>query len=530
MFKVEKGKVPACKEQKQLMKFLRKTLDTEPIEIRSQKIYDAVAFMEKYFFPLHDFQRFFVAITVGLYYENGRLVFNQLFMLAGRGTGKNGLISALTFYFISDKNNIKEYNVDIVANSEDQAKRSFEDIYEVVNNNSRIKKAFRLTLEEVKYKVTNAAVKYYTSNAKTKDSLRSGCVIFDEIHQYENYDNIKVFTGGLGKKPEPRRIYITTDGYVRGSVLDDFKERAKRILDGEEAHNGFFPFLFKMDSIKEVKNKELWCKAIPRIDYDSHLRWEVETQYTDSLTNDDLKEDFLTKRMNLPYRQEAKEVASWEEILATNQPIPDLTGCECIGAVDFTSLRDFCSVGLLFKKNQKLYFLHHTFIHEKSLELTKYNININEAIDSGHASIIKNAPVVPASVIVEWFAEKAQQYYIKKVVADRYRFSALAEEFNKEGLTLSGIPSGSITHTKLHPLITTLFAEKNIVFGDDKLMRWYCNNVYVETAKNGNKTYLKIEEKKRKTDGFYAFIHAMSAESELTQEMESVKFYDVVTL
>ena len=48
-------------------------------------------------------------------------------------------------------------------------------------------------------------------------------------------------------------------------------------------------------------------------------------------------------------------------------------------------------------------------------------------------------------------------------------------------------------------------------------MRWYCNNVYVDTDKKGNKSYLKIEPIKRKTDGFFAFLHAMSVEEELIE-------------
>ena len=42
-------------------------------------------------------------------------------------------------------------------------------------------------------------MKGHTNNPKGRDGLRSGKVIFNEVHQYENYDNIKVFTTGQGK-------------------------------------------------------------------------------------------------------------------------------------------------------------------------------------------------------------------------------------------------------------------------------------------------------------------------------------------
>lgn len=522
-------KAHACKEQKQLMKFVKKVLDEEDVYIDSNKIYEAVDVIEKYFpFKLIDFQKFFIAFVVGVFNKDGSLTFNEYFALMGRGSGKNGLISAISFYLQTEKHGIKNYNIDIVATSEDQAKVSFNEIYNIIDDNVKLQKLFNYTKEEIMYKKTKSKLTFKTSNAKTKDGARPGAIIFDEVHQYENYDNIAVHIGGLGKVDNPRIFYITTDGKVRESVLDDLKERAKRVLNGEEKHNGFFPFIFKMDNVREIGKKELWDKAIPRINYSNTLKKQVEKEYNLMLQSADMKEAFLTKRMNIPYVSEARVVATWEEILATNQAIPDLSGLTCIGAVDFSDLRDFCAVGLLFKKDGKRYFIHHTFIHEKSIELTKFNININEAEELGLCTIVKDVPIIPASVVVEWFKEKANKYYIKRVVADRYRYSSLKEEFEKEGIQFDAIPNGAPTHNKLHPLITQIFAEGTIIFGDDKLMRWYCNNVYVDTDGKGNKTYKKIEPIKRKTDGFFAFLHAMVADDDL-QEIQEVKFYDVYT-
>lgn len=527
---VEKGKVYACKEQKQLMNFVRTVLDDENVVIDSEKIYEAVEVVEKYFpFKLLDFQRFFFSFIAGVFYKDtDDLVFDEFFVYMGRGGGKNGLISATSFYLQSDKHAIKNYDIDIVATSEKQAKTSFEEVYQVIEDTPKLQRLFSRTKEEITYKKTNSTLRYNTSNAKTKDGGRPGAVIFDEVHQYENYDNIAVHIGGLGKVPNPRRFYITTDGEVRESVLDDLKEKANRVLLGEDPHNGFFPFIFRMDSEDEVYSPELWEKSIPRINHDRTLKRTVMKEYNDMHQSSELKVAFLTKRMNLPTQNEATAVAEWEEIKATNQPIPDLKGNECIGAVDFAELKDFCTVGLLFKKDGKRIFKQHTFIHEKSIKFTKFNIDIQEAIDLGLATIVKGVPIIPPKLIVDWFKEQAKDYVIKKVVADRYRYAAVKEAFEAEGIELEGIPSGYITHNKLHPLITQLFADRLLIFGDDKLMRWYCNNVYVDTDKKGNKSYLKIEPIKRKTDGFFCFLHAMSADEELSEAVEPV-FFDVYT-
>ncbi|SET55774.1 Phage terminase-like protein, large subunit, contains N-terminal HTH domain [Natronincola peptidivorans] len=527
---VEKKKVHSCKEQKLLMKFVKKVLKDKNVVIDKDKIYEAVEVVEKYFpFKLEDFQKFFFSFVAGVFYKDtGDIVFDDFFVYMGRGGGKNGLISCTSFYLQSDKHNIKNYDIDIVATSEKQAKTSFEEVYQVIEDIPKLQKLFYRTKEEITYKKTNSTLRYCTSNAKTKDGGRPGAVIFDEVHQYENYDNIKVHIGGLGKVENPRRFSITTDGEVRESVLDDLKEKAKRVLLGEDPHNGFFPFIFKMDNEKEVEDPELWEKSIPRINHNRTLKRTVMKEYNDMHQSSELKVAFLTKRMNLPTQNEAKAVAEWVEIKATNQPIPDLIGQECIGAVDYADLKDFCSVGLLFKKDGKRIFKQHTFIHEKSIKFTKFNIDIKEAVDLGLATIVRGEPIIPPKLIVDWFKEQAISYVIKMVVADRYRYAGLKEAFEAEGIEFHGIPSGYITHNKLHPLITQLFAGGLLIFGDDKLMRWYVNNCYVQTDSKGNKSYHKIEPIKRKTDGFFCFLHAMSKDEELVEVGEFTS-YDVIT-
>src|SRR5699024_39505 len=75
-----------------------------------------------------------------------------------------------------------------------------------------------------------------------------------------------------------------------------------------------------------------------------------------------------------------------------------------------------------------------------------------------------------------------------------------------------------------------LFAKKQLLFGDNPLMRWATNNVLVVTKKDGNKEYHKKDELRRKTDPFQAFIHAMyKADDILIGEedffLADIKFY-----
>src|SRR5699024_5106653 len=85
----------------------------------------------------------------------------------------------------------------------------------------------------------------YTSTT-SKDGLRDGCVIYDETHQYESFDVVDVFGGGLGKVRNSREFFIGTDGFVRDGFLDKTKERAMEILSGKALDDPLFPFICKI--------------------------------------------------------------------------------------------------------------------------------------------------------------------------------------------------------------------------------------------------------------------------------------------
>lgn len=538
MRNVEQGLIPSCNEQKLLMKFLRPILDSDNVEFRSREIEKSISMLERHFpFKMHDYQKFRFAIFYGLYEKGTDFpVFNENFNMWGRGTGKNGTASMDSFFLVSEFNGIRKYDVNFVATSEDQARTSPDEIRDVLENNPKLyKKLFYWNKVDIKYKKTASNIKYLTANAKTKDGGRPGAVIFDEVHQYENYDIINVLTGGLGKVAKPRIIYLTTDGYVRDSVIDDLKKKSLRVLNGEEDHNGFFPFIFKMDNIQEFGKPELFAKAIPRLDYDSTLKRQVMKEYNNALYNDDLKEAFILKRLNLAYESKSKTVTSWENLIkACKQKIPDLDGIECIGSVDFAEIEDFCSVGLTFKKDGKHIFIEHTFIHEESIKSKKYEkIDINLLEKEERITVVRGYPVIPTDMIAEWFMKMANKYYIKKVYADRFKYVALKDSFEKVGLELVGVPNGTISHNQLAPVISDMFANGNVILDDNKLIRWYFWNVKVVTDKKGNKSYEKIEPLKRKTDGFFSFLHGLIAtelNDELSDNQGEVMDLDVVML
>ena len=103
-------------------------------------------------------------------------------------------------------------------------------------------------------------MQYHTSAPSSKDGLKDGMVIYDEIHRMESYDIINVFGSGLGKKDNPREIFIGSNGHVRGGVIDDMLDRANKILKGEVLDDHMFCFLCKIDDVKEADDPYSWEK------------------------------------------------------------------------------------------------------------------------------------------------------------------------------------------------------------------------------------------------------------------------------
>ena len=284
------------------MDYIEDKLDDPDVLIFADKIDKAVELMERYFeIKLFDWELFVTALIHCFYKSDDTVVFSTIIILMGRGNGKNGFISSVAWYLTTHYHGVHGYNVDIVANAEDQAKTSFEDIYEMLERTwQKSKRFFYKSKEKIVNLITKSYIKFNTSNAKTKDSKRTGCLIFDEVHGYESYDNIKVFTSGFGKRKHSRTFYITTNGNVREGVLDDMLDISEDILNGTIKNLRWLPLLYRIDDEKEALDPQMWHKANPSLKYLPTLKLEMEQQFIEMKYRPAIEEEFYTKRLNWP--------------------------------------------------------------------------------------------------------------------------------------------------------------------------------------------------------------------------------------
>lgn len=520
-----------CKEQKLLARLIKKIFETENLTIDEEKTEKYFSYQKYFPFNLFPWEKFCFVLHNCVFKENGLPRFADLFILVGRGSGKNAYLGFEDFCLITPTHGIKNYDVDISANSEDQAKTTFMDIYNILEdpkNTKKMKKHFYWNKEEIINLKTKSRIKFRTNNPKGKDGLRSGKVDFDEIHAYQNWENINVFTTGLGKKDNPRRTYITTNGDVRDGPLDNLLEKAMLILNGEIEDNGFLPFICRLDDEEEVHDFNNWAKANPSLPYRPSLMEQMKKEYADYKVNPYVNSAFMTKRMNIPKGSKDVEVTSWDNILATNKEIPDLSGASCTIGVDYTKVNDFLSVGLLFLKGGNYYWITHSWFCTNSRDKDRIKAPLEEWAEQGLLTIVNDIEVNP-EVACEWIQDQLIKYNFLKLGVDNFRLALLSKELKNIGIETTDKEQVKIVRPsdimKIVPVIDSLFNNQKIIWGDNPLMRWFTNNTKLTDKNLGNFVYDKIEPKSRKTDGFMAFVHAMIAAQEVLEDEDNTELF-----
>lgn len=515
------GKILLNKERILLIAYLEKeVLTRDDLYFDEEQIENFIKFTERWYFPLQPFQKFIVPFVFLFENEGDFLYYEQFFITLGRGGGKNGLITALSNYFISYLHGVPNYDISVVANSEDQAKTSFEEAYNMIERND-LEDMFYLTKLVITDQETKSRFRFRTSNAGTKDGGREGCVIYDEVHRYEDSETVDVFSSGLGKVKWPREFFIGTDGYVREGFLDKMKERSMSLLNGDTPDDRIFPFICKLDDPLEVDDSTMWEKANPMFsepmsEYARGLFRKVKNQYREMNFSPTKRTEFMTKRMNLPEVDLEKVVAPWEDILATNRPFPILENRQCLGGLDYASIKDFAAVGLLFRDGENYIWKSHSFVRKGFLDMVKLKAPINEWEKQGLLTIVDEPSINPLHIVM-WFDRMRENYGLEKVIADNFRMDLLRPLFEEYGIEIEVIKNPRAIQSLLAPRIETMFANHNLIFDDNPMMRWYTNNVAVKIKPDGNKEYIKKDEIRRKTDGFQALVHALYRADDLLE-------------
>lgn len=540
--KILNNEIEHCKYQEQMINnIVIPVLERDDVFIDEKKIEEGLS-LQKYFpYKLTEWEVFLFALIVGVFLKlsdgNIDIFFRDIRIIVGRGSGKNGFISFLCFYFLSPYHGVRGYNIDLLANSEKQAMTSFNDVYEIIKDNHDVKangKALKTHYKATKTEIlgikTKSILRFNTSSKRGKDSKRTGCIIYDEKHEYEDATNINTLRSGLGKVAFGREITITTDGHVRGGVFDKEAEENKEILKEYNPINRTLVFWCKIESEEEGLDITKLIKAIPSLNDFYNLRTEIEQEILKMPYNMDYYPEYMAKRCNYPIGNKDVEVAKWEDIKACNKELIDLQGCDCVGGLDYAKTDDFVGVCLLFKKGGRYYLIHHTFVCMNSRDLKGIKAPLKEWEQMGHITFVNDVEISP-QIVVEWFEEMGTKYNIKRIAIDNFRYSLMNYKFKEIGFDAFEEKNIKLVRPsdimKASPIINSVFVNQNLSWGNSPIMNWSTNNTK-KILNNGNITYGKIEENYRKTDTFMSMVNAFTIAEDIEDEATELVFFNPI--
>lgn len=532
--------VRVCPEQVKLVAMVERVFATENVYVDEILLQRYMDLQKVWPYGLFPWEKFCFALHNCTFREDGFLRFPELHIFVGRGSGKNGYSSFEQFANISPVNGVREYHILTVAAAEDNAKQSFDEIYNVLESNKKyFKKYFKWSLTKIVNLKTKSEIKFGTSAPKSKDGGRRGEIILDEEHAYENYELVNVLEDELGKKEKSRLLKTSSFGDVRDGPMDSDIENDEKILDGLIEDNGILPFICRLPSKDAVHDEKNWVMACPSIIYRPNLLEEYRRKYNKYKNNPTANLSFMTKRMGIPQGTSNKPVTTVENIKATNQELPMLKGLRCIIGVDYARLNDFAAAGFLFYVNGKAVWYSHTWVCSNSADLHRVRAPLRKWEADGRLTFVDDVEISP-DVIIDWVERMIKDNGLVplKGALDSFRFQLMKKSFERLGFDSDKKgrnnlkllrPSDMI---KVVPVIDSYFNNHNIIFGDNPLMRWYTNNVMLKAERSGEFSYGKQEPKSRKTDGFMAFAAAMTQLDELIAagtvlDLSKIKVYEL---
>jgi phage terminase large subunit-like protein len=525
---VESGQYRTCREQQALAAHIRRVFESEELSVDTEQLRHYMG-LAKYF-PFKDlfpWEKFLVALWDCTYRADGLPRWKTVFCMLGRGAGKDGVIAFDAFASVSPYNPVGHYDVDICANNEEQAMRPVQDVIEALEtpgSETKLKRFYYHTKEVVQGRKNKGCIKGRTNNPKGRDGMRSGKTIFNEVHAYQNYDNIKVFVTGQGKVAQPRVGIFTSNGEVNDGPLDDYLARSQRILFEGEPDNGFLPFVCHLESKEQVHDPENWYMANPSLAYLPHLKQEIEDEYRDWCDHPEQNADFLTKRMGLRAGFQEVSVTDYEKVLATKKELPDLHGWSCTVGIDYAELSDWAAVNLHFRRGAERFDLNRAWICAQSKTLPRVKAPWQQWAKDGLVTVVQDVSIHP-DLLTQYIAEMAKQYNIRMLAMDHYRWTLVSESLRKIGFDAADKTRVKLVRPsdimQVEPVIQECFDRQLFHWGDNPCLRWAVNNTKrVRSSRSagvdtGNFIYAKIEAKSRKTDPFMALVASMCAESAL---------------
>lgn len=340
------------------------------------------------------------------------------------------------------------------------------------------------------------------SKINTVDEWLSGDIREDVIGAIEQ---------GASKNDDYLIVAMSSEGTVRNGSGDTIKMELMDILKGEYINPHVSIWYYKLDSVDEVANPEMWLKANPNlgktVTYETY-QLDVERAEKAPATRNDI----LAKRFGIPMEGYTYYFA-YEETLPHRHR--DFWKMPCALGADLSQGDDFCSFTFLFPlQDGKFGVKTRNYISEMTLMKlpaamrTKYDHFMKE----GTLTVLDGAVLDMMEVyedldnlIVE------REYDVRCFGYDPYNAKEFVERWEAENgpfgieKVIQGMKTESVPLGELKKL-----SEERLLLFDEELMSFAMGNCITLEDTNGNRKLLK-KRHEAKIDAVAAMMDAFVA-------------------
>lgn len=492
-----------------------------PWEFDIEKAYRPIRFIETFLTPtkgaynrmeLLPWQHFVEANLYGwISRRTGYRRYHEGIIIVGQGNGKSTMIAGNAAYGLT-KDGERGAEIYCLANSREQARIIFNECSSQVAGSKILAKHVKITRDGIYY--GNSKFEPLSSESKNLDGRNVHMAVFDEIHEFRDYNLINVIKGKGKKRKQPLIIYITTLGTVIDGPLMDFYVLGGQILDdtgaiAKRAADRTFVYIDEIDEDDDPANPDCWGKANPSLGKLLDIE-DLKDEWERVRTVPAERSNFINKQLNVFTMVDELSFLDVKTIRKNNREydMRKLAGEVCYGGFDLSETEDFTSACLEFPlPDNEFFLLEHTWVPEKKVKVDHEKLDWMALVDKGWLTILPGE-YVDYMYVYNWFCEMRKLYRIDSIGFDPAKAFMMVQKMREDGFVLNEVRQGELTLTAPLDNLKERFLDGNIIHNNNQMYNWYLGNVKL-TKRSANATYLPTKQSKyRKIDGFAAHLDA----------------------
>lgn len=406
------------------------------------------------------------------------------------------------------------------ATKKEQAKIVWEETQKMIEGCGDLADKFKTAYGTITHLKSDSIIRPLSKeDRKSGDGYNPQCGIIDEYHAHETDEMYEIIESGMGARPQPLMMIITTAGLDLNNPCYRVEyQYVSQILDPNSPidNDSYFVMINELDKDDDIKDESNWIKANPILcSYQNGIEY-LRKRLKAALDVPEKMAKFLTKNMNKWVSAKVNgymDMAKWAKCKSKVEEVEmDLRQFPVWLGSDLSATTDLTSLGLVFSlPDNKFVVKQHSFMPEDKLQerIKSDRVPFDLWEKDGHLTTTPGSIVDYSFVeqkIVDW---REYGYQIQEVDYDKWNASHFAQNLDLLGFTTVEIPQ-MLRHLSLPTKdFRKLVYKGNIIHFDDPLLTWAIGNAITKMDAQENIMLDKSKSKDR-IDPIAAIINAFS--------------------